>query len=317
MADITDIRMLDSNRIKLLIDCSIQAYNAFNAKQPAHCHREGVIPPDGFELLDSWSGVDSVFGQDKTIETYGLVFRSIEAPWRYIFAFRGTDDALDMLDDCGVEPQEFVPFETDIGIPDDVRVESGFNDIYRTPDDATGSMQQQLFTLIDKYQTSANPISEIHVTGHSLGAALSQLFTLDLALSRPGIPTSNINFASPRVGNKSFVSFYETVSQDTTLRVHNQYDAVPHLPPAELGFEHTPAAYIIAFYSEDLLGKVDLKASHSCTHYQAALICASESDDGVCVRKELKPLDGTYTICSLRPEVNSAQHIVDKQGMHG
>jgi len=317
MADITDIRILDSSRIKLLIDCSIQAYNAFDAKHPAQCQRRGVIVPEGFELLDDWSGVDAVFGRDKTIETYGLVFRSVEAPWRYIFAFRGTDDALDMLDDCGVEPQKFVPFASNSNIPADVRVESGFNDIYRTGDDATVPMQHQLFALIDKYQASVKPISEIHITGHSLGAALSQLFTLDLALSRPGISAININFASPRVGNKSFVSFYEAVSQHTTLRVQNQYDAVPHLPPAELGFEHTTTAYLIAFYSEDIFGKADIKASHSCTHYQAAIICASDSDDGVCISKELKPSDGSYAICSQRPELNSGLRLVNKKSVYG
>ncbi|MEW8364675.1 MAG: hypothetical protein AB2700_00445, partial [Candidatus Thiodiazotropha taylori] len=105
MASENDIRKLNAERIELLIECSIQAYNALSETQIAQCAVDKVIAPAGFELIDSWSGVDSLFGREKTVETYGVVFRSRSAPWRYVFAFRGTDSALDMLDDCGVEPQ--------------------------------------------------------------------------------------------------------------------------------------------------------------------------------------------------------------------
>ena len=85
-----------------MIDCCIQAYNAFDTTRASECRRSAVTAPRGYELLTSWSGVDSVFDRDQTVESYGLVFRSNTAPWRYIFAFRGTDSALDVLDDCSV-----------------------------------------------------------------------------------------------------------------------------------------------------------------------------------------------------------------------
>ncbi|MCU7843244.1 MAG: lipase family protein [Candidatus Thiodiazotropha sp. (ex Monitilora ramsayi)] len=302
----TDIREVDADRIGLLIDCCIQAYNAFDVENVSQCARTNVVAPEGFELLDCWSGVDAVFGRDKTLETYGLVYRSTTAPWRYIFAFRGTDSALDMLDDCGVEPQAFLPFDSEIGVPAGVRVESGFNDIYQKGDRTVASMQRQLFTLIDKYQASLKPISEIYVTGHSLGAALSQLFTLDLALSRPTISAKNVNFASPRVGNGAFVSFFEECSLHPTLRVQNIYDAVPHLPPAELGFEHMPSVYLIAFHSTGMLGKEDLKASHSSLNYKAVINCAAENDEGICLAGCLL-VEGKASICSERPDVQKIQ----------
>lgn len=309
MVCVTDIRKVNANRIELLVDCCIQAYNAFISHNVSQCDHSKVTPPEGFELLDCWSGVDAVFGRDKTIETYGLVFRSTTAPWRYIFAFRGTDSTLDMLDDCGVEPQEFVPFDSNIGVPTDVRVESGFNDIYKSGDGTVAPMQRQLFALIDKYQVSTKPISEIYITGHSLGAALSQLFMLDVALSRPTIPTANVNFASPRVGNGAFVSFFEEKSPHPTLRVQNTYDAVPHLPPTELGFEHTPSVYLIAFHSTDMLGKIDLMASHSSLNYKAVIKCAGKNDKGVCTTKHLPVPDGKAPICSERPDVQSRQQL--------
>jgi len=305
MVQFTDIHKVSARRIKLLIDCSIQAYNAFSNEMVSHCFRTEVMPPAGFELLDCWSGVDAVFGADKTVETYGLVFRSTEAPWRYIFAFRGTDRILDMLDDLGIEPQEFVPFESDIAVPSDVRVESGFNDIYRTGDGTVASMQRQLIALIDKYQASRKPINKIYITGHSLGAALCQLFSLDMALSRPTIPTININFASPRVGNEAFVSFLGKYSSSPTLRVQNMYDAVPHVPPVELGFEHTSSVYLIAFYSVGMLGRMDLLASHSSINYEAVIKCAAENEEGVCSASRLVVPGGNEPVRSERPDAQT------------
>ncbi|MCG7904680.1 MAG: lipase family protein [Candidatus Thiodiazotropha weberae] len=288
MASENDIRKLNAERIELLIECSIQAYNALSESQRAQCAVDKVTPPGGFELIDSWSGVDSLFGRDKSVETYGVVFRTTSAPWRYVFAFRGTDSILDMLDDCGVEPQAFVPFESNTPVPDRVRVESGFNDIYRIGNGSDASMQTQLFALIDKYRHASRPLSKVYITGHSLGGALCQLFTLDLALSRPDIRTENINFASPRVGNQAFVDFYGAQTHHPILRVVNVHDAVPHLPPTELGFRHHPSAYLVAFHATDILGKMDLKVAHSSDNYQAVISCASSSGVGSCSNKQLQ-----------------------------
>lgn len=85
MVHVTDIHEVNAERIGLLIECCIQTYNTFSDKDLSHCERARVTVPDGFELLDCWSGVDSVFGRDETVETYGLVFRSSTAPWRYVF----------------------------------------------------------------------------------------------------------------------------------------------------------------------------------------------------------------------------------------
>ena len=301
MVCVTDIRKVNVDRIKLCIECCIQAYNAFLSKHASSCSCTQVVPPDGFELVDSWTGVDAIFGRDKTVEIFGLVFCSKAPPWRYTFAFRGTDSILDMLDDCGVEPQAFTPFDSVIEVPADVRVESGFNDIYKTADGDIASMQQQLFALIDKYQASTKPIDEIYITGHSLGAALSQLFTLDLALSRPKFSVESINFASPRVGNGAYVDFVEQCCPRSILRVQNKHDAVPHLPPTKLGFAHTPSVYLIAFYSTDMLGKKDFMASHSSMNYQAVITCAGGNGEGVCSAKRLMVSKGKAPICSEHP----------------
>src|SRR5712672_762757 len=170
----------DWQKVLLLIGASIQAYRAFDNKP-----KPPEAPP-GCETVDTWSGVDSVFGDDRTVETYGIVFRTTAAPYRYVFAFRGTDSVLDLIDDLGAEKKPFTPFDPSIAVPAGVRIEDGFADVYNETDGATPSMQQQVFALLDRYAASADhPLAELWITGHSLGAALSEVFSLDVALSRP------------------------------------------------------------------------------------------------------------------------------------
>ena len=267
---------IDRDKTLLLIEASIQAYNAFNEENPAKCNQEKVTPPEGYELIDSWTGVDAVFNQLKRVECYGIVFRSQEDPYTYIFAFRGTDSTEDLCDDFGFDSVTFQAYDKNIVVASEVLVESGFYHIYSDSYDNTASMQHQLFDLIDKYQTSAKPIHQLYVTGHSLGCTLATLFTLDLALSRPEIKVVNYNYASPRVGNQEFVNFYQQQSLQqnpgtTTVRFQNVYDKVPCTPLESQGYRHLPFAYLIAFYRDNFTGKFDIVNNHSVQNYKRVL----------------------------------------------
>ncbi len=304
------INETDKAKVLLLIDASIQAYNALGKKDLTSCQTDAVIAPVGFELVDSWTGVDAVFGHDKTVECYGLVFRSTEAPFRYIFAFRGTDSALDALDDVGAEHTAFKAHDAQANVPAEVKGEAGFYDVYTTSTTEVPSMQQQVFQLIDKYQASDKPIAELMITGHSLGAALTELFTLDVALSRPQIKASTINFASPRVGNQHFVDFYQAQPaqkdyQTQTLRVQNTYDKVPCVPLEKMGYQHTPNAFLVAFYKDALLGKLNYLDCHSANNYQAVLNAAANSENGICIDKDLKVPANGYAVTSEKPDPNT------------
>ena len=304
---ITSINDTDKTKILLLIEASLQAYSAFNDNEPKKCQEENISAPAGFECVECWTGIDAIFSHDKTVECYGVVFRSQEAPYTYIFAFRGTSSILDILDDLGAESTSFTPYEKSVAVPSGVTVESGFYDIYSESRKNTPSMQSQLFHLIDKYETSGKPIEQLYITGHSLGSALSELFTLDVALSRPSITASNINYACPRVGNRDFVTFYEQQpaqqnSSTQTLRVQNTYDKVPCVPLEDMGYHHLSHAYIIAFYKDSWIGKADLLACHSALNYQAVLKCAAENEEGVCICQELKVPANKYAVTSKEPE---------------
>lgn len=70
------------------------------------------------------------------------------------------------------------------------------------------------------------PTAAIKVTGHSLGAALAQLTSMDLL--KAGLSCSVYNFGQPRVGDQAYAKF-ATGKVDTWRVTHNK-DIVPHVP---------------------------------------------------------------------------------------
>ena len=296
---------LHQQRVRLLVEASIQAYKIFDKNKPAQCLVEQVTPPPGYDLVDHWTGVDAIFNRDKTLECYGVVFRSQQPPYTYIFSFRGTDSFLDLLDDFGADYAQFSPYQSDVVLPTDLRVETGFYRVYTDPDEPTPAMQTQLFTLIDRYHASEYPIDQVLITGHSLGAALSTLFAFDMALSRPQIKAICINYASPRVGNPEFVKFYSQQEpqqhpETRTLRVQNAYDKVPCVPFEDMGYQHLPYAYLISFYKDRILGKTDIVDNHSVSSYRTVLICAFQSQTGYC--SETFESDQGVKMISVQPD---------------
>jgi triacylglycerol lipase len=307
----------DRGRVCLLIDASIRAYRAFSGAPVS------TAPPDGYEFVTTWSGVDALFGKDKHAETYGIVFRSLEKPNRYVFAFRGTASPEDFGLDLGCRGHAFVPFGpsasgpggTVPGVPVDVSVEAGFWDAYTTATVTTVSMQRQVFALLDSYAAPGRRVAiELWITGHSLGAALSTLFALDVALCRPEIKASHVNFASPRVGNQAFVEFYQQqrAQQDATtrtLRVQNVCDEVPNLPPRELGYQHVSDVMFVEFHKHRaLLSDIEwLVHCHASANYQAVLQCAKESPDGVCDNPALQVPGETCALSSTPVDPSKAK----------
>jgi hypothetical protein len=85
--------------------------------------------------------------------------------------------------------------------------------------------------------TGRGTSGSIEITGHSLGAALATLYTLENALTEkipnPGLCT----FASPFVGDSTFASAFNGLGL-TSWRIVNAPDIVPKLPPEILGFAH-------------------------------------------------------------------------------
>lgn len=102
---------------------------------------------------------------------------------------------------------------------------------------------------------TAHPGFAVKVTGHSLGAALAQLTSMDIV--KAGIPTSVYNYGQPRTGDQKYASF-ATARVPTWRVVHNR-DEVPHLPfTAQMEFYH-----VCTEEFEDVNGKLKT-CNNSC-----------------------------------------------------
>ena len=75
-------------------------------------------------------------------------------------------------------------------------------------------------------------------TGHSRGAPLTTICARHLKKNmKLNVNVSNINFASPSVGNSAFRDQYNFLNINTT-RVVNGYDFGPECPPYIMGYRH-------------------------------------------------------------------------------
>ncbi|QWP75742.1 lipase family protein [Lysobacter sp. K5869] len=231
--------VLDTDLTLALAVASKAAYTYFTDPQ------QPIVAPSGYTWRDSWTGWDAIL-LTGSVESFGLVFQSQAEPGTYIFAFRGTDSDLDAWEDVHFIPTDFVP--TSNSVSPTPRVSSGFYGIYDgIGGDMSASMRQQLFALLQKYQPS-----QLYITGHSLGAALCQLFSLDVAVSKPISTLTaslNLNFSSPMVGTDNWAEAYASViDASQSIRVYNYWDYVPSLPPSAFDYQAVGTGFRTAFY---------------------------------------------------------------------
>ena len=187
---------------------------------------------------------------------YGIVAHSVDDPDSRIIAIRGTESALEWVDDIAAVP---VPFRQ---VPSAGRVAQGFDKIYSTmkvvkralprpvegavgeiaaPEAFHGSFADQLEQLAISREAErgvGRPFAEgrtrprrlTTVVGHSLGAALATLFVMENDLKGKFDVVSLCTFASPRVGNTEFVHLFNKLAINS-WRIVNTSDVVPKLPP--------------------------------------------------------------------------------------
>ena len=146
-------------------------------------------------------------------------------------------------------------------------VHEGFYDTYKVARD-------QVVENVAAYQ-AAFPTASLIVTGHSLGAILAVIASLDL-IHQHGVKIDHLyTFGQPRGGDDAFARFVvdtfagQLEGGEEFRLVHNK-DPVPHLPPKDLlgkAFFHHPAREV--FYSE-----LDSTGSYS--------LCNDSGEDPAC-----------------------------------
>jgi triacylglycerol lipase len=225
---------LDPTLTLALALASEAAYDDFDGKP--------LRLPHGWKLAGTWTGWDPVF-RGGSEEKYGLLLRATDGSGTYIVAFRGTASLDDVLDDADVPKATFTPSVGTLTTP--VRVEAGFYGIYNdTGAGMTQSMRQQLQQLLAKHTPS-----RIYVTGHSLGGALAHLFAFDLSFGPCASSfTRLITFASPRVGDSGWRDSYDArIPSANSIRIYNQQDLVPEVPPKDFGYHDVGSGFPVWF----------------------------------------------------------------------
>lgn len=139
------------------------------------------------------------------------IFSTIEADQNtLILALRGTQTALDLLEDTHIRQNTF-----EFG----GNVHQGFLDVYN-------SIKDQIIMYMKTF-TGTNLI----ITGHSLGSAVAVLIAMNICINFPNLNIVLVTFACPRIGDLVFSS-----NVDKNLPLHftfrNESDIVPNLPPA-------------------------------------------------------------------------------------
>lgn len=241
--------------------------------------------PAGYDFV-AWVTMRDFFINSGPPVFYGLIAQHRSASRDFVLAIRGTSSLLEWWDNFHFGLSNFAPGG---------RVSAGFLAIYQTLNvlehsaaDGTASDAGLVgLSFADQVQevvrrraapggVSADSLmlTNVSVTGHSLGAALATLYvvqnTKDGQVQNPALCT----FASPRVGDGTFVATFNGLHL-TSWRVANVPDIVPQLPFEFLGYRHIDS----------------LQAVDSTGIAQATIACAHSLDTYVHLLDTAQPLD--------------------------
>lgn len=227
--------------ILFIIDCSQSSIENWNCG-PCN-HLPGVTSPT-FMTNSSADGFADVYGYVARLPDQSIVI-----------GFRGTisTDIRDWILDF-----DFKPIDPSFGKCPGCMVHEGFLRAWQ-------SLRGQTLSILRTMNGMNAP--GIYVTGHSLGAAMANIATFDLASNGYPIANTLYNFGQPRTGNPAYGIAYETIVTNRTssirssttihentftnnkigdnsnihsYRVIHYQDPVPQLPPQAFGFQHSP-----------------------------------------------------------------------------
>jgi predicted lipase len=170
-------------------------------------------------------------------------------------AIRGTEGMLEWVQDSRFLAVK-CPF-----LPGSGCTEDGFTAVYESLRIAQDPSSTR---LVDALPTMAFPraVTSMTICGHSLGGAIATLLALDTAANTKFTHPTAYTYASPRVGDPSFVDTYNQLLPNT-YRFANRLDIVPKLPlPPQ--YEHVLGLYEL---NPMLKVKLDILCEHHLTTY--------------------------------------------------
>lgn len=155
---------------------------------------------------------------------HGLIYLNAKSRI-LVVAYRGTDDLNDVVKDANIDSEPY------LCVPNYGRVHEGFQNVYFSIRDS----------VIETCKNLNGSYNKIVLTGHSLGAAVSELSAPDLLYQHFDVPLEVINFAAPRVGKADFCSNFDR-DISVCYRIVNRWDGVPRLPAMWNGYRHVGTA---------------------------------------------------------------------------
>lgn len=168
---------------------------------------DGKFPiPQGYKLIKAFKARALPSSRE---EWFGFILETKDS---IVIAFRGSDTFADWLADSKVAQTPYYGGN----------VHRGFLFVYQ-------SCQKE---IMSNYNNMSQD-KALYITGHSLGAALATLHALDAANKMNFKNIVMYNFASPRVGDPTFASIYNS-KLSNSVRFVNTYDEIPKLPQTQV-----------------------------------------------------------------------------------
>lgn len=244
------------NAYSLTTNNSNSLYNKNNFVLPPSLNLSGNIYTYTLETIITGNSDTLTPGVTDGEALYGGVFsfrKNNVNTGIYIVAFRGTQNVSDWIQNVstGKECANWLYENTKVQLcgsknncatilslgQSGCQVHTGWNEIYTSSPSWSGSrktsMQYQLRTWLNN---NINSVKQLIFTGHSLGAAVVQLFFLDVYLNYTfSFPISLITFASPRPFNKNLTdvltsSFNVNINKVRIMNFINSVDIATKVP---------------------------------------------------------------------------------------
>jgi Lipase (class 3) len=187
------------------------------------------------------------------IVSFGLVVQ--DARGNAVVVIRGTAGIFEWVQDL-----RFLLVKCPI-LPGAGYTEDGFTAVYESLRIAQDPASKRLVDALPN-MAFPHPVTSMAICGHSLGAALATLLAVDVGANTKFANPTSYTYASPRIGDPSFVDTYNQLVPDT-YRFANRLDVVPKLPTPPF-YEHVLGLYDL---NPMLKVKWDIPCEHHLTTY--------------------------------------------------
>jgi hypothetical protein len=89
---------------------------------------------------------------------------------------------------------------------------------------------REIKTYLREFFTNIKGVQYVIFTGHSRGSAISTFSSMYIKTLFPELTIYNIGFGCPRLGNGSFVNYYNKTMRENTFLFKSEFDIVTKLP---------------------------------------------------------------------------------------